>query len=189
MKKLSILITGLFIASAVFTSCTKDDAEATPSNPIGKATIKGVVEMNSDQTENKVTKPGDPANETVWEYPAGVQLTATIDADDLVQDPSNTVNYPKKAYYTTIGDDGSYAFSIDAGRENVTVTITGADLRKDLITYETLKQKNSAWLDSLDASGNYIWITKVDHKKVWSMNPKTVTVIEKDIKINDYKYE
>ena len=185
MKKLSILFAGILVSAVVFTSCGKDD-ESTGTNELGKATITGIVEMNSDQTDLKVVKPGDAAPEVVWEHPTGVQLTATINADDLAQDGTGA-NTEKKTYYTTVGDDGSYSFSIDAGAKNVTVEVTGVDLRKDLITYERLKASDG-WNDSLDASGNYIYLTVVDKRKIWTMAPVTVNVVEKDNKIRDIKF-
>ena len=188
MKKLSILIAGLFIAGTVFTSCSKDE-ESTVSNPIGKATIKGIVEMNSDQAENKRDKDGNliETDGIVWEYPAGVQLTATIDATELVQDPNNQVTYPKKAYYTTVGSDGTYEFTIDAGYENVNVAITGIELRKDLITYRQF-DSNGGWQDSVMTDNTPVYEVITDDRKVWTMATQNIQLTEKHVAIHDFKY-
>ena len=123
MKKLSILFAGLFIASAMFTSCDKDEP-TTDSNPIGTATITGYVYMLTDATTNTSLVPDVPAYTQF--APAGTQVILKIDADDLVQDQTNTVNYPEKSYFATVGSDGKYTFTVDAGAKAVNITMLQA---------------------------------------------------------------
>lgn len=191
MKKLTILIAGLFIAGTIFTSCEKEEEKSSGSS-IGKATIKGIVEMNSDVAEFKLDKDGNLIEtEKIWEFPAGVQLTATIDANELVQDPdyiaNGGANYGKKTYYTTIAADGTYSFSIDAGARSVSVDITGVDLRKDLITYVQYDSVGG-FQDSIMADGTPVYRMEKDDRKIWSMALQNVNVTEKHIEILDFKY-
>ena len=191
MKKLSILFAGLMIASTVFTSCSKDEESTASSNSIGKATVKGIAEANFDQAENKRDKDGNllEPNGPVMEYiPSGTQLTATIESNDLVQDPNNQVNYAKKAYYTTVGANGAYEFTIDAGAENVNVKITSIDIIHAKTEY-TQYDSSTGFQDSVLADGTPVYKVEVTNRVVWNFPAQNISVIEKDLKILDVEYQ
>lgn len=188
MKKLSILLAGLFITAAMFTSCDKDEEDNVEANVIGKAIIKGKIQMNSDLTEQKKGSDGFMLS-TVYEKPAaGTQLTLKIDVDDLIQDPSSQINYAEKTYYTKIDANGEYSFEIDAGPNDVTATITGVDIIVPLISYSPVFQVNNPGNDSIDALGNYVYNVMVKQRQIWNFTEQTVKVIEKDLKIIDSFY-
>lgn len=189
MKKLSILLAGLFITGTMFTSCDKDEKDNVTANVIGKAVVKGKIQMNSDKTEMKMDSNGNFLAEVFEKPTAGTQLTLKIDIDELIQDPSNTINYAERTYYTEIDANGEYEFEIDAGPKTVNATITGVDIIIPLITYITVKQANNAFADSIDANGNYVYNTLVKQRNIWTFSSQTVELIEKDLKIIDSTYE
>lgn len=128
MKKLSILFAGLLVTAMVFTSCSKDE-ETTGTNNLGKAKVTGYVYLQSDVTS-------DATDRTSQFAPSGTQVILKINSDDLAQD-GNNANAADKAYYTTIGSDGMYSFSVDAGAKNVNVlSLTAVDLELDYIRPE-----------------------------------------------------
>ncbi len=173
MKKLSILITGLFIASTIFTSCTKDDAETTPSNPIGTATVKGYVYLMYDATTD-TNGDLDVAADKQF-APEGTKLMLKIDANDLVQDPSNGVNYPDKEYYATVDANGMYSFTVDAGAKVVNSTmLKGVDLELDF-TQDIY-------------SGNPVVKHDTTITKHWTSNNPAVSFVQKDVVYQNLTY-
>ncbi|MBN2668588.1 MAG: hypothetical protein JXR60_05095 [Bacteroidales bacterium] len=172
MKKLSILFAGLFVATTIFTSCSKDET-STGTNNIGKATITGKVWMDyQDQSNNPTASLANSYSEYA---PAGTQLIAEINAQDLVQD-NGTATLEKKTYYTTVDAAGNYTFSIDAGAKPVTVTIKG----------EEMMQAYSHWEDTNFDSTYDSYVTY--ERFSWSTGASIVTVVNKQDHILDITY-
>lgn len=160
MKNLSLLFAGLIIASLALTSCSKDET-STGTNNLGKATITGKVYMNYTDDSNNPVATEDP-----YEYaPAGTQVIAYINADDLSQD-GNGANVQKKSYYTTVDSEGNYSFSIDAGAKTVGVTIELVDVMQARTYYY--------WDTTAGA-----YTSKTETRTMWSSNGGGANVIAK----------
>jgi hypothetical protein len=175
MKKLSILFASLLVAAMVVTSCSKEAEKSEGLNELGKATITGKVYMNyTDNTNN-------PGSVDLLEMaPAGTQVIATIDADDLAQDATIAATTAKKTYYTTVNADGEYTFSIHAGAKPVNVTIEFVDVMQARTFYA-------------DPDGDGTFSPFTENNTMWSVtganNNFNVTVVEKQHKLRDFVYD
>ncbi len=171
MKKLSILFASLLVAAMLVTSCDKDE-KSEGVNDLGKATISGKVWMDYEDQSNN---PNGSVNYDSEYAPEGIQLIATIDAADLAQDVSTTPSTAKKTYYTTVGADGNYSFTIDCGAKSVTVEISG----------EEKMQPYSTWgVNSVSGNPEY----QTDNRTSWGFAPISVNVVNKQHQVVDINY-
>ncbi len=170
MKKLSVLFASLLAIVVLVSSCTKEESEG--KNDLGKATISGKVWMDyEDQSGNPTPALVNFDKEFA---PEGIQLIATISADDLMQD-GNGANVQKKNYYTTVDAEGNYSFTIDCGAKVVNVQIKGE---------EKLYEYNSWKWDALIGAMTY----QKDERVSWGFAPINTTVVDKQDRVLDIEY-
>ncbi len=170
MKKLSVLFASFLAIVVLVSSCSKEESEG--KNDLGKATISGKVWMDyEDQSANPTPALVNNDNEFA---PEGIQLIATINADDLMQD-GNGANIQKKTYYTTVDANGNYSFTIDCGAKTVNVKIEGED---KMYNYNRWK-----W-DPVIGAFTY----QTSERAVWKFAPINVAVVNKQDKILDITY-
>ncbi len=170
MKKLSILFASLLAIVVLVSSCSKEESKG--KNDLGKATISGKVWMDyEDQSAN----PAASERNTDKEFaPAGVQLIATISADDLMQD-GNGANVQKKNYYTTVDAEGNYSFTIDCGAKSVSVEIKGEEVMYEFNQWEWNAE------DSVNVYKKY-------NRVSWGFAPINTSVVDKQDRIMDIEY-
>ncbi len=102
-------------------------------------------------------------NEAGLEYaPSGTKILVWVDTEDLFIDPNAVITYPRKYYEATVGADGKYSIDIEVGNNPVTAVIAPGDF----------------WYDQL------INPTDTETKR-YSMAPVTVTLLQKQTKIQD----
>ncbi|NLA23787.1 MAG: hypothetical protein GX879_02365 [Bacteroidales bacterium] len=129
MKKLfPILLVLVFGAATVFTSCTKEPAEA---DPLPTATIEGKVEVRNDLTVTDNDKA-----------PSGTKIYFRINSEDLVLDPLADYAYQTLQYETTV-KDGKYKIELPcATHKNITVTIKPNEYQGELRISNDKKQNH-----------------------------------------------
>lgn len=112
----------LFAAVVVFalSSCQKENENAQVKN--GQATITGKAQANFDLSN-------DVSGTTYDNMPDGTKIYARISSKDLVASPSSAT-YADIIYTTTV-TGGTFTFTIDANKKDVTVTLFSDDTRHD----------------------------------------------------------
>ena len=102
-------------------------------------------------------------NEAGLEYaPSGTKILVWVDTEQLFINPNPGITYPKKYYEATVGADGKYSVDIEVGNDPVVAVIAPGDF----------------WYNQL--------INPTDTEiKRYSMAPVTVTLLQKQTKIQD----
>ncbi|MEX1192319.1 MAG: hypothetical protein WED10_11615 [Brumimicrobium sp.] len=173
MKKFIIGIFSTTMLIAAATSCKKE--EQTPREA-GSATVKGMVRVNSDVT-NDTLSDGSP--DLKWENaPSGTKLTFIINGYDLDPNPDPTYNYKNEIYSASVGGDGSYSVSLPAYETPITASVQFDDFETDFVDYSN---------DPADttANGNP---APVGERTVFSRADATVTIYDGAVVIEDYQY-
>lgn len=138
MKKLLHFFIVLFLASAVFTSCKKDDKSNEPFVN-GSATINGIAFINLDYTNDTIG--------AIYEkVPSGTTIYAKINSEDLVEFPSYNVNYQDIYYSTQVGNGGEFSFTIPANTKDVTVSFSSDDFKATQILADTTEKTEVFYL-------------------------------------------
>jgi len=130
MKKFFIILS---LAGVVgFTSC-KNENTVNPQPSMSRATIKGVVYAELDNTR------------TGKEFaPAGTKITVTIDTKKLALNPDSSASYGTRYYQTTVDANGNYSINIDlnSNQTPVSVDIIPSEFLYDEITGTSTVDKN-----------------------------------------------
>lgn len=147
-----MLLTGLSLSFLAFASCEKDDDDdsETTQIEISTATISGLVYANLNLTNDTVAAP-----DYYEKAPAGTQIIAIIDVEDLITNPEPGVNYGQKQFETTVQSDGSYSLEIDANTKAVNVT-----LKSDDFTYNQVISEDESKRKIFQAAEQYPTVTK-----------------------------
>ena len=128
----------LFFSAIVITSCKKDDNGNEPFVN-GSATINGTAFINLDLTNDTLG--------VIYEnVPSGTAIYAKINSKDLVEFPSNGVNYGDLYYTTQIGANGEFSFTIPANTKNVTVSFSSDDFKANQIQADTTSEQKIFYL-------------------------------------------
>jgi len=120
MKKLFLLLS--LVATLVFTGCSDNDNAVNPQ-PIGKATITGIVYADFDETDTKNDQ------DVVANAKLGVWLTADSEG--------GSTTYME----VTTDASGKYSVEIPLGNREIHVHIQPADFRADVKTADGTKNR------------------------------------------------
>lgn len=155
------------IASLLMFSCKKTES-AVPAEP-GTATIKGVIkaplDLGNDTTSNGVFINGYN-NEFA---PAGTQITAIVDTEDLQKNPQNGFTYEKLKFTTTIGANGDFSFT-------------------NIPSYATTIPVELRFNDFSDEQSQYDPTNNPAQDKIFTLSNKTVMVYDGATVIKEYDY-
>lgn len=148
MKKVLFAIIVLVSFAFIFSSCEKEEEYTSPG--ISTAKIEGRIQSNLNLQASGLES-----------VPNGTKLFARINTSDLVQYPVAGFNYEDKIY-TTTATDGKYAFTIDAGTQQVSVSIWGEDFEYTIIqgdgtpmTDRTVLSLPEGWYGATVIGGDY----------------------------------
>jgi hypothetical protein len=138
MKKSIYLLILLFFSAIVVTSCKKDDNSNEPFVN-GSATINGTAYINLDLTNDTLG--------TIYEkVPTGTVIYAKINSKDLVEFPSNSVNYGD-LYFTSHADaNGQFTFTIPSNTKEVSVIFSSDDFKANQIQADTTIEEKVFYL-------------------------------------------
>jgi len=155
------------IASLAMLSCNKTES-AIPAEP-GTATIEGVILAPLD-LGNDTTAAGTFISGLNNEFaPAGTQITAIVDTEDLQANPQNGFTYEKLKFTTAVGANGEFSFTnIPAYAESIPVELRFNDF--------------SAQQSQFDPTNN------PSEEKIFSLSNKTVMVYDGGVVIKEYDY-
>jgi hypothetical protein len=171
MKKIVLSLTA--VALLVATACKKE--EQTPREA-GAATVKGLVEVNSNTANDTLS---DGSAMAMWETaPAGTKLTFIIDGGDLDPNPDPSYDYKDQLYSTSIGSDGTYSVSLPAYETPITAQVRFDDFEVDLIEFGT---------DPGDTTATGAPAT-VETRTTFSKASTSVTIYDGAVVVNDYQY-
>ena len=155
------------IASLAMLSCKKTES-AVPAEP-GTATIQGVIRAPLD-LGNDTTSAGVFINGYNNEFaPAGTQITAIVDTEDLQKDPQSGFTYEKLKFTTTVGANGDFSFT------NIPCYAT-------TIPVELRFNDFTASQSQFDPSNN------PSQDKIYTLSDKTVYVYDGGTVIKEYDY-
>ena len=123
MKKLFLLLS--LVATLVFTGCDNDNS--VNPQPMGKATISGIVRADFDLNNN-----GGAEGKT-WDAVANTKLNVIVwnNNGDLV-----------RTIEVTTDGSGAYTFDVEVGNLPLDVKITPVDFRHDVKISDTVTDKN-----------------------------------------------
>lgn len=129
MKKIIHFIILLSLFAAVITSCKKDEKSNEPFTN-GSAIINGTAFLNLDLTN-------DTIGVLYEKVPTGTTIYAVINSKDLVEFPSNSMDYGDIYFSTQVGANGEFNFTIPANSKAVTVSFSSDDFKADQIQADT----------------------------------------------------
>jgi hypothetical protein len=136
---------GLLFALTILVLACKDEM-SNESFKNGSATITGVALVNLDLTND--TMPGP--DYILYEYvPQGTRIYARINSEDLVEFPSDGVDYGDIEYDTVVGASGAYSFEVAANISNVTVTFSSDDFIANQIQPDTTVEPRVFYLPEI----------------------------------------
>jgi hypothetical protein len=115
MKKLFLILS--LVATLVFTGCSDNDNSVNPQ-PMGKATITGIVYADFDETNN--------TDKMTWDAVANTKLNVTIWQGE------SSVRYAE----VTTDASGAYTIEVDLGNQELEVSATPVDFRHDVKTVD-----------------------------------------------------
>ncbi|MDX1350220.1 MAG: hypothetical protein R3279_08235 [Putridiphycobacter sp.] len=155
------------IATLALVSCKKTES-AVPAEP-GTATIEGIlkapIDLGNDTTASGVFINGYN-NEFV---PAGTQITAIVDSEDLQKDPQSGFTYEKLKFTTVVGANGEFSFTdIPCFANSIDVELRFNDF--------------TAMQSQFDPSNN------PPQNKIFTLSNKYVEVYDGAIVIKEYDY-
>lgn len=173
MKKSIIGIFSAAMLIAGVTSCKKE--EQTPREA-GSATVKGMVEVNSNLANDTLS---DGTFDLKWEtVPSGTKLTFIIDGYDLDPNPDPNFNYKDELYSASVGSDGTYSVNLPAYETPITASVQFDDFETDVIDYGN---------DPGDTTANGNPAT-VETRTTFSRPDATVTIYDGGVVVQDYQY-
>ncbi len=165
MKNLMILISLLsFVYLFTFSGCGEDEEIYTPP-AMTNAVIKGEVKCDLDLT-----------NFELENAPQGTKIISQIDAIDLVANPVPGYPYGVLTFETTVDGNGDYSITVNAGTQNIDVTIYPEDFVYDQIV----------WVDPI--FGDTVGGAKTTQRVVFKEGIHIVNVIKNVIRIEDITY-
>ena len=158
----------IFALAALVTIGCKKIESATPAEP-GTATIQGVIKAPID-LGNDTTDTGTFISGLKNEFaPAGTQVIAIVDTEDLQKNPQNGFNYEKLKFTTTLDANGGFTFTnIPAFSTSIPVELRFNDFK--------------ASQSQFDPSNNPAI------EKVFTLTNKTVQVYDGAKVIKEYDY-
>jgi hypothetical protein len=112
MKKLLLLLS--VVCTVVITSCD-NDTSVNPQ-PLGKATVSGIVRANFNTTNDSPTKTFDAV--------ANKKLNVSVNDDN------GSIRY----FEATTDAEGKYSIEIQLGNQELNVTVRVVDFRADVTT-------------------------------------------------------